>query len=138
MKTAYFWIYMLECENGSYYTGYTTNLVRRFRQHLEGSANVRYTRSHRPFRIAQCWRIYEPVGCALKVERLIKTGGRKAKDKLVHEPSRLKTMAAAKLGSDIRVFTFEPADVERASRDLALDELRDTPDPFASIPPGDR
>ena len=25
----YFWIYMLECENGAYYVGYTTNLTRR-------------------------------------------------------------------------------------------------------------
>jgi putative endonuclease len=138
MSQSYFWIYMLECENGSYYTGYSTNLVRRFRQHVEGTANVRYTRSHRPIRIAQCWRLYEPVGCALKVERLIKTRGRTTKDKLVNEPSRLKSMAAAKLGTDVRIFAFNPCDVESASRALPLEDLRDTPDPFASIPPGNR
>jgi putative endonuclease len=129
---------MLECENGSFYTGYTTNLVRRFRQHVEGTANVRYTRSHRPTRIAQCWRLYEPVGCALKVEKMIKTGGRIKKSQLVRDPGRLKEMAVAKLGSDIKVYTFDPKDVENASRELALADLRSAPDPFASIPPGDR
>jgi putative endonuclease len=138
MTRSYFWIYMLECENGAYYTGYTTNLVRRFRQHVEGTANVRYTRSHRPLRIAQCWRLYEPIGCALQVERLIKARGRPAKDRLVRDPSRLNAIAATKLKTNIRVFTFDPMDVERASRDLALAELRDAPDPFTSIPPVNR
>jgi len=138
MTQPYFWIYMLECENGAFYTGYTTNLVRRFRQHVEGTANVRYTRSNRPIRIAQCWRLYEPVGCALKVERLIKAGGRAKKNQLVRDPAQLKEVAAAKLGAEIKVFTFDPCDVETASRGLALDELRDAPDPFVSLPPGDR
>lgn len=136
MTRSYFWIYMLECENGAYYTGYSTNLVRRFRQHVEGTAGVRYTRSNRPVRIAQCWRLYEPVGSALKVERLIKDRGRTAKDRLVHDPSHLKAMAAKKLGSDVRIYPFDPRDVERASRCLAPEELRDTPDPFTSVPPG--
>ncbi|MBT7521096.1 MAG: GIY-YIG nuclease family protein, partial [Nitrospina sp.] len=29
----YFWLYMLECENGSFYTGYTKNLAIRYYQH---------------------------------------------------------------------------------------------------------
>ena len=42
------WIlYLLECADGTYYAGITTNLVRRFQQHLNGKG-ARYTRAHRP------------------------------------------------------------------------------------------
>jgi putative endonuclease len=83
-----FWIYMLECDNGSYYTGYTRNIARRFRQHVDGKAGVRYTRSHPPVRIAQCWRLFGSVGTALKIESLIKQKPRPVKDRLVANPSR--------------------------------------------------
>ena len=132
-----FWIYMLECDNGAYYTGYTTNLVRRFRQHIDGTANVRYTRSHRPVRIAQCWRLHDSVGCALKVERLIKSGGRRFKERLVRDPSELGRMAASKLGGDIDVAAFDPRTVERAARALSADDVRTAADPFAAALPTD-
>ena len=40
-------VYILECRDGSFYTGITNNLERRQDQHNEGSAS-RYTRSRRP------------------------------------------------------------------------------------------
>jgi len=134
----FFWIYMLECENGAFYTGYTTNLARRFRQHIDGTANVKYTRSHKPIRIAQCWRLFDSVGCALKVERLIKSAGRRAKERLVNEPSRLKPMATARLGCEPDIFMFDPSDVENAARRLLPEEIKDCADPFASTQPIER
>lgn len=128
---------MLECENGSYYTGYSTNLARRFRQHVDGTANVKYTRTHKPVRIAQCWRLYDTVGTALKVERMIKTIGRPAKDRLVGEPAAIKKLVAARLGADIEIFTFNPVAVEKAARALAADDIKTADDPMASTPPGD-
>lgn len=40
-------VYILECRDGSFYTGITNNLERRQDQHNEGTAS-RYTRSRRP------------------------------------------------------------------------------------------
>jgi predicted GIY-YIG superfamily endonuclease len=40
-------VYMIECADGSLYTGITNNLERRQQQHNEGTAS-RYTRSRRP------------------------------------------------------------------------------------------
>jgi len=40
-------VYILECRDGSFYTGVTNNLERRQHQHNEGTAS-RYTRSRRP------------------------------------------------------------------------------------------
>ena len=122
---------MLECENGAYYTGYTTNLTRRFRQHLDGTAGVKYTRSHRPVRIAQCWRLYDSVGCALKVEKMIKAGGRRVKNLILSDPSELKRIASARLGRELKLFAFDTIDVEKASRQLDASEVKTVPDPFA-------
>lgn len=132
-----FWIYMLECDNGAYYVGYTKNLVRRFRQHIDGTANVRYTRSFKPLRISQCWRLDGPVGSALKVEKLVKKAGHSLKLQLVREPSRLQNYAAARLESAPDISTFDAARVEEAARALAPEEVRTAPDPFASTPQED-
>jgi putative endonuclease len=40
-------VYIVECRDGSLYTGITNDLERRVQQHNEGSAS-RYTRSRRP------------------------------------------------------------------------------------------
>lgn len=46
---AYF-CYILECADGSYYTGWSTDPARRERQHNSGRG-ARYTRTHRPVRL---------------------------------------------------------------------------------------
>ena len=44
------YVYILECEDGSYYTGYTTDPKRRIDQHFSGKG-AKYTRSHKPIRM---------------------------------------------------------------------------------------
>lgn len=45
------WIlYLLECENGSYYAGITTDLERRFAEHVFG-IGAKYTRANPPLRV---------------------------------------------------------------------------------------
>ena len=43
-------LYLLECENGAYYAGITTDLNRRFAQHVFG-IGARYTRANPPIRV---------------------------------------------------------------------------------------
>lgn len=131
---SWFWIYMIECENGSYYTGYTSNLARRFRQHLDGTANVKYTRSYRPVRLAQCWRLFDTVGTALKVESLIKRGGTAAKRRLLADPDTLPPMVAAKLDREVTIAPFDAAAVETASRALTPEDMKNGVDPFGPTP----
>lgn len=44
MKEASYSVYLLECDDGSLYTGITTDIERRFREHRDGSAS-KYTAS---------------------------------------------------------------------------------------------
>lgn len=43
-------LYLLECRDGSYYTGVTIDVARRYDQHVAGKG-ARYTRSHPPLRL---------------------------------------------------------------------------------------
>ncbi|MHC9085737.1 GIY-YIG nuclease family protein [Luteimonas sp. RIT-PG2_3] len=43
-------LYLLECQDGSYYAGITTDLPGRFQAHVAGKG-ARYTRAHPPLRI---------------------------------------------------------------------------------------
>ena len=48
---AIWFLYILECCDGSFYTGVTTDIDRRLREHQEGTAS-RYTRTRRPVVLA--------------------------------------------------------------------------------------
>ena len=45
MKLHY--VYMIKCDNGSYYTGYSTNPKARYEKHCVGTG-AKYTRAHKP------------------------------------------------------------------------------------------
>lgn len=132
-----FWIYMLECEDGSYYTGYTRNLVRRYRQHVDGKASVRYTRSHPPVRLAQCWRLFDSVGTALKVELFIKRRPRPIKNRLVENPYELGPLASRMLSRQLRIYTADPRAVEGESIAMSQEDIKNGHDPFADAPAAD-
>ena len=50
MKNNFYQIYILECNNGSLYTGITNNLFKGLQSHLNGKAS-KYTRSFKPVRL---------------------------------------------------------------------------------------
>ena len=45
-----YYIYILQCEDGSLYTGITTDVARRFKEHRAGTGG-HYTHSHRPRKV---------------------------------------------------------------------------------------
>jgi len=47
------YVYIVECADGTYYTGWTTDPVRRLKMHNAGRGS-RYTRRRRPVRLAYC------------------------------------------------------------------------------------
>ncbi|KTC69543.1 GIY-YIG nuclease family protein [Legionella bozemanae] len=84
-----YWVYMLLCDNNTYYTGYTDNIEKRYQSHLNGTGGCKYTRSFKPIKLAQAWEIKEGKGRAMQLERLIKKLTRLEKDNLVNEPNLL-------------------------------------------------
>jgi putative endonuclease len=85
---AVYYIYILLLSNGHFYTGYTTDIVRRIRIHYEGKGS-KCVRSFIPESIKRVWKSAEKNG-ALKAESYIKSLTRKEKEALVAEPALLK------------------------------------------------
>ena len=42
------WVYMIRTHNGQLYTGITTDIQRRWQQHLSGKGGARYFRTNKP------------------------------------------------------------------------------------------
>ena len=75
-------VYVLECADGSYYTGVTNNLARRLDQHRAGTAS-KYTRGRLPIRLACTLGAWPTRGPALKLEARIKAMTRLQKQALL-------------------------------------------------------
>lgn len=78
-----YFVYMLECQNGAYYVGYTTDIERRYQEHVKGSMKCKYTRSFPPKRIAACWKIDTDLAYVLRIEKKLKRLSRKEKLALI-------------------------------------------------------
>jgi len=65
-----FYVYILLCCDGSFYTGYTKDLESRTKQHENGKG-AKYTKSHKPQKIAYV-EILDSRSKAMKREREIK------------------------------------------------------------------
>lgn len=89
MNKKTYWVYILHCENNSYYTGYTNDLAKRYQAHVDGTAKCKYTRSFKPLCIAQSWQILDNKSAAMKVEKFIKRLSREEKQKFILRPESL-------------------------------------------------
>jgi putative endonuclease len=65
-----FYVYILLCADGSFYTGYTKNIDARTRLHANGKG-ARYTKIHKPKRVAYV-ELFDSRVKAMKREREIK------------------------------------------------------------------
>lgn len=65
------YVYILQCADGTLYTGYTNDLEQRLNQHNEGKEGAKYTRSRRPCRLVY-HEEYNSKTEALKREYFIK------------------------------------------------------------------
>ena len=83
------YLYMVECEGGTLYTGITTNIEKRMKEHKERRPNcAKYTRSHPVKRLVALWET-ESYDHARKAEYAVKQLTRKQKDHLIAAPEML-------------------------------------------------
>lgn len=87
-----FWIYILRCADGSYYTGHTDNLENRLDQHMTGAVPSCYTFKRRPVELVFTQEFLSREE-ALAAEQQIKGWSRQKKEAMMRgdwtEVSRL-------------------------------------------------
>lgn len=73
-----YYVYILKCADGTYYTGYTTDLKRRIEEHNSRDSNTKYTRGRQPVSLHYSEK-YKTKSEALKREYEIKQMSRNEK-----------------------------------------------------------
>ena len=63
--------YVIECEDGSFYKGFTDNLLRRYQQHCNGTG-ADYTKKHKPKQLYY-WEMHYSKEAALQREKYLKS-----------------------------------------------------------------
>lgn len=89
VRSGRFYVYIMECADGTYYTGYTKDLKRRLKEHNSGkSGGALYTKFRRPVKLAwkKKFRLFIE---AYRTESAIKRLTRKQKELLVVRRSPL-------------------------------------------------
>ena len=64
--------YVIECEDGSFYKGFTDDLLRRYQQHCNGTG-ADYTKTHKPKQLYY-WEMHYSKEAALQREKYLKSG----------------------------------------------------------------
>lgn len=80
-----FFCYIVECADGTYYTGWSSDPQRRVQQHNKGKG-ARYTRSRLPVQLVYVESLPDMTS-AMQREIQIKQMSRNAKEKLVKQES---------------------------------------------------
>ncbi|MFB6091454.1 MAG: GIY-YIG nuclease family protein [Haloquadratum sp.] len=75
------YVYVLECGDGSLYTGYTTDVERRLAEHRSGEG-AKYTRGRRPLEVVHV-ESYDSRSAAMSREHELKRLSRTEKEELI-------------------------------------------------------
>ncbi len=76
-----YFVYMLLCQDGSYYIGASNNVDKRLKDHLNGKGG-KYTKSHKPLKLVYQQK-FATKSEALKREFQLKQWSRSKKDMLI-------------------------------------------------------
>jgi len=91
-----YYVYIVECRDGLYYTGITNDLERRITEHNEGKNIGCFTFNRRPVRLKYHEHFYDVVD-AIAWEKQLKGWSRKKKEALfANDFETIKTLAKSK------------------------------------------
>ena len=93
-RTGKFYAYILQCQDSTYYTGYTNNLEKRVKEHNAGKRGAKYTRDRGPVKLVWC-KEYRYFKRSFITEKRIKSLTRKQKEALVSGKRLDRVLAAA-------------------------------------------
>jgi putative endonuclease len=79
-----YYVYILKCNDKSYYTGITNNFERRLDEHLSGLNPKSYTYERRPLELVWIESFIDP-DIAIMTEKKIKGWSRRKKEALINE-----------------------------------------------------
>ena len=80
-----YYTYIIRCQDGSLYTGYTNNIEKRMNDHFnQKKEGAKYTKSHKPVKLEAVWRTKEKSN-ACKLEYFIKQLNKIEKEDIISD-----------------------------------------------------
>lgn len=95
MEKSKHYLYVLECQDGTYYAGYTNDLYHRIKKHNEGKG-AKYTRGRGPVNLLLA-KEFDTKGEALRAEYQFKQLRRKEKETFIAKEKSTHYVATEKL-----------------------------------------
>ena len=89
------YMYILECSDGTYYTGSTKDLMRRLEQHQSGEG-ANYTAKRLPVKLLY-YEVYDRIDYAFNREKQVQGWSRKKKEALINGDEQLLSELAKKV-----------------------------------------
>ncbi len=80
----FYYVYILKCCDGSYYTGVTNNVEKRLAEHNSADSVTSYTSTRRPVELVYHQQ-FNDIMQAIELEKQIKGWSRKKKEALINE-----------------------------------------------------
>lgn len=102
-----YFVYILKCRGDRLYTGITTDIERRFREHLGDPRGAKFTKANPPQEIAALWSC-ENRSIASKLESAIKKLPRPKKLRLISENFSLHDLMKEDASNYTRIFDKNP------------------------------
>ncbi len=94
-----YYIYILRCEDNSLYTGITTNVEKRMKEHFSKSKKcAKYTFVHTAKKLETFWEV-ENRSQALRLEYYIKTLKKEQKEEVIKDKSKLEIYLGDKINN---------------------------------------
>ena len=84
MPSSVWYLYVLQCSDGTYYTGVTTDVKRRLNEHNNSSRGSKYTKTRRPVKLIY-FSEFENRSSAQKAEYRFKKLKREQKERAIDE-----------------------------------------------------
>lgn len=102
-----YYIYVLRCIDNSLYTGITTDVNRRFKEHsVDKKLGAKYTRARKPISIEAVW-CCETRSDALKLESAFKKLQKLQKEQIIRDVETFEKLLSEKLDIGIYVYLAE-------------------------------
>ncbi len=93
-------VYILECSDGTYYTGVCSNLTQRYREHQIGKHQNSYTYSRRPV-VLSFYAEFTDIKVAIETEKKIKKWSKAKKEALINgQFEKLPNLAKKRFSND--------------------------------------
>ncbi len=84
VATKFWYLYVLLCSDGTYYTGITTDTKRRLHEHNKTKRGAKYTRVRRPVRMVYVEGPYASRGISQSAEYRFRKLNRKQKEEVIN------------------------------------------------------